>query len=208
VKRRISLPGNSGFTLLEILMVIALLGLLMSFAMPKLDRITRANVRTGVRRLGSLVKFCYDQAILTGKLHRIYFDLGDVKTKRKQDWKLEMALGDVLPEEQIKEELTGSSSSSSSSSSDAPVVQPFVAAAEAKKHYLPKGIKIVQVRSWRLGENKAIDSGSIAVYCFPNGFVDDATIYLQEDNKPKSTLFNIKTRSLTGRVDINAEAPK
>ncbi|MEZ4816255.1 MAG: prepilin-type N-terminal cleavage/methylation domain-containing protein [Bdellovibrionota bacterium] len=196
-----------GLTLIEILMVLALLGLLLSVGLPKIDRITRANVRTGVRRLGALVKYCYDQSVLTGKLHRISFDLADGKTASEQSWKLEMAVGDTLPEEQIKEDLTGSSSSSSESSEGSPsAIQPFVPAAEASKHYLPRGIQIVQVKSWRLGPNVALTQGPISVYCFPNGFVDDATIYLQEQGKPKSAYFIVKTRSLTGRVDIEAEA--
>ena len=187
-------------------MVLALLGLLLSVGLPKMDRITRANVRTGVRRLGALVKFCYDQAVLTGKLHRISFDLADGKAIN-QSWKFEMAMGDALPEEQIKAELGSSSSSSSDSSSSAPAAQPFVPAAEASKHYLPRGIQIARIKSWRLGENAFIEEGPIALYCFPNGFVDDATVYLQEQNKPKSTYFIVKTRSLTGRVEIDAEAP-
>lgn len=188
-------------------MVLALLGLLLSVGLPKMDRITRANVRTGVRRLGALVKFCYDQSVLTGKLHRISFDLGDGKAVN-QSWKLEMAMGDALPEEQIKAELGSSSSSSSSdSSASTPAIQPFVPAAEASKHYLPRGIQIARVKSWRLGENAFIEEGPISVYCFPNGFVDDATVYLQEQGKPKSTYFIVKTRSLTGRVEIDAEAP-
>lgn len=189
-------------------MVLALLGLLLSVGLPKMDRITRANVRTGVRRLGALVKFCYDQSVLTGKLHRISFDLAD-GTAANQKWSLEMATGDTLPEEQIKEDFGSSSSSSSSSdsSSSPSAIQPFGPAAEASKHYLPRGIKIVQIKSWRLGENVILDRGPISVYCFPNGFVDDATIYLQEQGKPKSTYFIVKTRSLTGRVEINAEAP-
>ncbi len=189
-------------------MVLALLGLLLSVGLPKMDRITRANVRTGVRRLGALVRYCYDQSVLTGKMHRISFNLADGKEVSEQSWKLEMAMGDALPEEQLKEEFGLSSSSSSSSEGETQsATQPFVPAAEAGKHYLPKGIKIVQVKSWRLGENAAITQGPIAVYCFPNGFVDDATIYLQEQNKPQSAYFIVKTRSLTGRVDIDAETP-
>lgn len=194
-------------------MVIALLGLLLSVGLPKMDRVTRANIRTGVRRLGALVKVCYDQAILTGKIHRIAFDLSDDKAaeKKPQSWKLEMAMGDALPEEQLKEEITGSSSSSSSSSEDpaakATAVQPYVPANDSAKHYLPLGIKILKIKSWRLGQDVELKKGPIAAYCFPNGFVDDLTVYLQESGKPKSNVFVVKTRSLTGRVDISTEEP-
>lgn len=201
--------SKAALTLIEMLMVVALLGLLLSVGLPKMDRITRANVRTGVRRLGSLIKFCYDQSVLTGKIHRISFDLGDAKSKRDQAWTLEMAQGDALPEEQIKEDFgeASTSSSSSSDSSTANVVQPFARASDASKHKLPRGIKIVQVKSWRLPPDKALRQGAISLYCFPNGFVDDATIYLQEQGKLNSTIFIVKTRSLTGRVDIDADAP-
>lgn len=193
-------------------MVVVLLGLLISVGLPKMDRITRANVRTGVRKLAALIKVCYDQSILTGKLHRIYFDMGDEKSKRAQSYKFEVAQGDILPEEQIKEAFgeappptSSSSSSSEEDANSAQVVQPFAPANDAGKHYLPRGIRIVKVKSWRLGEDTALDQGAISLYCFPNGFVDDATVYLQELGKPKSAIFTLKTRSLTGRVDIDAE---
>ncbi len=207
-------------TLIEIMMVIALIGMLISVGLPKLDQVTRANVRTSVRRLGALVKFCYDQAILTGKLHRIHVDLGGTyfddssnKVEREQAWTLEMAEGDVLPEEQIKAELIEDvqaqekQKKKDKDKNEKKTADAFVPAQDAKRHYLPKGIKIVSVKSWRIGENKSITQGDMGIYCFPNGFIDDASITLQELNKPKSVLFHIKTRSLTGRVDIDAEAP-
>ncbi len=207
-------------TLIEVMMVIALIGMLISVGLPKFDQLTRANVRTSVRRLGALVKYCYDQAVLSGKLHRIHVDLGGTyldknsnKVEKEQKWTLEMAEGDALPEEKIKAELLEDvqaqekQKEKDQEKNEKKTADAFLPAQDAKKHYLPKGIKIVSVKSWRLGENKGVTKGDIGIYCFPNGFIDEATITLQEFNKPKSVLFHVKTRSLTGRVDIDAEAP-
>jgi prepilin-type N-terminal cleavage/methylation domain-containing protein len=209
-----SFSSQSGMTLIEIMMVIALIGMLISVGLPKFDQLTRANVRTSVRRLGALVKYCYDQAVLSGKLHRIHVDLGGSyfdessnKVEKEQRWTLEMAEGDALPEEQIKAELVEDvqalekQKEKDKEKNEKKTADAFIPAQDAKKHYLPKGIKIVSVKSWRLGENKEVTKGDIGIYCFPNGFIDEATITLQEFNKPKSV------RSLTGRVDIDAEAP-
>lgn len=208
-------------TIIEIMMVIALIGMLISVGLPKFDQLTRANVRTSVRRLGALVKYCYDQAIISGKLHRIrvdlggsYFDESSNKVEKEQKWTLEMAQGDALPEEQIKAELIEDVQAQEKrkqqelEKNESKTADAFVPAQDAKKHYLPRGIKIVSVKSWRIGDNKQITQGDLGIYCFPNGFIDEATITLQELNKPKSVLFHVKTRSLTGRVDIDAEAPQ
>lgn len=207
-------------TIIEIMMVIALIGMIISVGLPKFDQLTRANVRSGVRRLGALVKYCYDQAVISGKLHRIrvdlggsYFDESSNKVEKEQKWSLEMAQGDALPEEQIKADLIEDIQAQEKrkqqeiEKNESKTADAFVPAQDAKKHYLPKGIKIVSVKSWRIGDNKKVTKGDLGIYCFPNGFVDEATITLQEFNKPKSVLFHVKTRSLTGRVDIDAEAP-
>jgi prepilin-type N-terminal cleavage/methylation domain-containing protein len=218
--KSLSFSSVKGMTIIEIMMVIALIGMLISVGLPKFDQLTRANVRTSVRRLGALVKYCYDQAIISGKLHRIrvdlggsYFDESSNKVEKEQKWTLEMAQGDALPEEQIKAELIEDVQAQEKrkqqelEKNESKTADAFVPAQDAKKHYLPRGIKIVSVKSWRIGDNKQITQGDLGIYCFPNGFIDEATITLQELNKPKSVLFHVKTRSLTGRVDIDAEAP-
>lgn len=194
-------------TLIEIILVLALLGLMLSSIVPKLNGISRASAKSGVRRFTGLVRYCYDQSILSGRIHRIVLEMN----KESQSWAIEMAIGDALPEETIKEDL-GIEDTSKSEKEKAELKaarnKGYQAASDSKKHVKPPGIKIVDVKSWRLGEGKSLKEGSISIYCFPNGFIDDATVTLQEAGRSSSPLYSIKTRSLTGRVDIEVESPK
>jgi type II secretory pathway pseudopilin PulG len=208
-KTKAAIKNNkSAITLIEIILVLALLGLLISSALPRINQISRANTRTAVRKIAALVKFCYDQSVLRGKLHRIVFDLG-TKDNPNQSWDIEVATGDILPEEQLKGEFAAANIKNAGNrqeTSKAPAA--YEAAEDSSRHKKPNGIKIVSLRSWRLPENEAIKEGGLAVYCFPNGFIDDATLSIQEDGRPQAPIWHIKTRSLTGRVDIEVtEAP-
>ena len=199
VQKNIRYLHSYGLTLIEILLVLALMGLLSTYAIPRLTQIARVSTRSGVRRFSALVKYCYDQSILTGKLHRINLDL----TPGNQQWSLEVANNDALPEEKIKQDIAGVSSSSAKGKKP----DTGFTALEGQSR-MPKGITVVNVKSWRLPENESATKGLMAIYCFPNGFVDDALVAIQEEGHPKAPIFNVKTRSLTGRVDINVEPAK
>lgn len=197
--------NKRGMTIIEIMLVIALLGLLLSAAIPRFNRITRENIRSGTRKYVALVRLCYDQAILTGRLHRISLNL----RPEHQSWLLEIAKTDKLPEEEIKEDLgTASASSASSTSSSQKPDTGFDDAKMSGSHVKPNGIRMVYAESWRLGDKKRITDGELAIYCFPNGFIDDSSIALQEDHGENNPLFILKTQSLTGRVKLEVVSEK
>lgn len=192
-------------TLIEIILVLALLGLMMSSVVPRLNNISRASAKSGVRRFAALVRYCYDQSVLSGRIHRIVLEMN----KESQTWSIEIATGDVLPEESIKEDLgiiDDSKDEKEKAAEKEARNRGFQAANDAKRHKKPAGIRIVEAKSWRLGEDKSMKEGILSIYCFPNGFIDDATVTLQEDGRSTAPLYIIKTRSLTGRVDIDVEA--
>lgn len=186
---------RSGLTLIEILLVLALMGLIANVAIPKLSQLAKVSTRTGVRRFGALVKYCYDQSVLSGHIHRIVLDL----SPEGQSWAMEVAAGDALPEEKIKEEITGKKTKTKSDKKEKDSTG--FSRVEGDRR-MPNGITMLYVKSWRMGEDKPVTQGKIALYCFPNGFIDDATVGIQEQGRKNAPIWTVKTRSLTGRVDI------
>jgi len=66
---------KTGFTLLEILVAIAVLGVLATVVVPNLwPARPRADRDAFITRLGSLVKFSWQNAIVTGKIHKVHFN--------------------------------------------------------------------------------------------------------------------------------------
>ncbi len=60
----------------------------------------------------------------------------------------------------------------------------------------PEGVKIVDVQSPRLGKRT---DGVVTIQFFPNGYVEPATIHIEDQNKNKFTFF---IQPLTGKLKI------
>lgn len=69
--------NQAGFTLVELVLVVLLLGLLASLTMPLLGRGNPGNLNGVARRLAGTVKYLYNEAAMTGLEQRLVFDLGD-----------------------------------------------------------------------------------------------------------------------------------
>lgn len=196
--RQTAKPGQRGFTLLEILMVIMLIGLLASAVVPNFTKVFRVSVQSSVRRYAALVRYTYDQAVLTGRIHRIVLNMDE------QSWKVEAAEAGALPLDKLKVGLMPEGLRDDDRVLNEPQFQ------KAKSDFvdaLPKGVALVEVSSWRLGtgSNASTNKGEVSIYAFPNGYMDEATVVLAEAGKELSQQFKVTTVPLTGRVKIESE---
>lgn len=67
--------GNRGFTLIELGVVLFLIGLFSLLLIPRLDRFGQGNLDASARRLRGTIKYLYNEAALTGREHRLVYDL-------------------------------------------------------------------------------------------------------------------------------------
>lgn len=66
-----------GFTLVEIVVTLAIVAISTAVVIPALNNITRADLRRSARGLSSTIRQCYDEAALSGQMQRIVFFVGD-----------------------------------------------------------------------------------------------------------------------------------
>ena len=67
--------ASRGFTLIELLVVIFLIALFSALVIPRLPTIDAGGPERGARRIAGMTKFLYNEAALSGKEHRLLFDL-------------------------------------------------------------------------------------------------------------------------------------
>lgn len=66
---------NDGFTLFEVIIVLALIGLIAAVILPSLRHSTKSAMSDGINHLSSQVKIAYNDTIFTGRVHRMVFDV-------------------------------------------------------------------------------------------------------------------------------------
>lgn len=68
-------PAASGFTLLEIMIVLAIVALMSVASVRGFRSITRADLRSSTAKVSGAIKLLFDRASTTGKHHRLVIDL-------------------------------------------------------------------------------------------------------------------------------------
>jgi len=181
-------------TLLEIMMVVALLGLIAASIAPKLKGVMRVSVQSSTRRFAALVRFSYDQAVLTGRVHRIVLNLDE------QAWSVEATQPGALPLDKARVGLMAESLREENRNSQE---AEFKAIPSTTVGNIPRGVQITEFASWRTGGlDKPLTKGTVSIYVFPNGLMDEAAVTLAEDGKDTFQSFKILTQPLTGRVKV------
>lgn len=66
---------TSGFTLIEMMVAIAVIGALITAASLTVKNLTRSDLRSAARRTSAAMRFAFDRATLTGSYLRLVFDL-------------------------------------------------------------------------------------------------------------------------------------
>ncbi|MFH1810867.1 MAG: prepilin-type N-terminal cleavage/methylation domain-containing protein [Pseudomonadota bacterium] len=66
---------RQGFTLIELGIVIALIALTTAIAIPSFNALSAAGLRTSSSMLAGMIREAYARAAITGKTHRVVFDL-------------------------------------------------------------------------------------------------------------------------------------
>lgn len=86
---RADAPGaaacSRGFTLVEVIVTLAIVAISTAVVIPALGNITRAELRRTARGLSSTIRQSYDEAALSGQMQRIVFVVGEASKQLDPD---------------------------------------------------------------------------------------------------------------------------
>lgn len=172
-----------GFSIIEILVVVTLIGLLVAIAIPSVNSLLGLELGKSANKVQGLIKDAYTRAALSNQVQRIIYDLDTDSI-----W-VEESASKVRLEKGEDEYLPGKSSAASKKSIFKPADDDL---GEAWKLSSPVKIKSVWVEHLR----EPAKSGKVAQYFFPGGTAEAAHITLVEENDEQG--LTVVVEPLTG----------
>lgn len=203
-----------GVTLVELLVVLAVVGGIMGLGVSMLGTLTHTKLKDEAMRLTSAIKYTYSQAGLNNAQYRLVLDLDSNEYYSEvtnspvvvESPDLDDSDG-LLPEEaqELAERYRAENDLFSEAETD-----PFnlnrrvtferVQDGVLQPRKLPDGIRIYKVHTPH--QRRPFESGKASVSFFRNGFQEQALIVLGDESGARYTLI---TEPLTGRVKIYSE---
>lgn len=185
--------NRSGFTLIEILIVIMLIGLIMGLGLPTLGVGLKVNIEKSAREMANTIRTAYDESVLKGTVYRIAIDLD------KNEYWVEAGSRDFLMLTQEQQDQERRRIDRMSSEERKKMGQPFTMAQSVtkRKQSLAHGVHFTDVMLQRIPD--PIKGGVAYAHIFPHGFVEKLTIHLKDDFDRESTLF---VNSVTGKSKV------
>jgi len=74
-------PGQAGFTLIEMMVVIVIIAMTAMIVIPRLPAPEATRLKNSARNLASGIRFLNDQAIVTKKVYRLHLNLTENSTR-------------------------------------------------------------------------------------------------------------------------------
>lgn len=169
---------NKGFTLIEILIVLALVAGLVMYAVPKLS--SGDQVRAAVRRLTVITKQAQTNARLSGQVHRLVISMPQDENEDHSYWveratkkDLSLAFSNDGDDDKKDDEAT----SETGFEMDEKTTR--------KKETLPSNFYFEDIE---FSEKDKVTEGKAYVYFFPQGLVTRAAIHLTNRKAIKWTI--------------------
>jgi general secretion pathway protein H len=223
-------PREHGFTLIEIMIVLVIIALVGSLGIRGFRSLARSDLRTSTTNLAGAMRFLFDRASTTGKVHRLVLDLensrywaevSDDKFFIPRDSESPEALSrredlEALEDEETRkkqeeaEKAAASSGSSSSSGSSFDLAKLEVGEFKPKRARFaafketalkPVTLKKAVLRSvYTPRVTEPITSGRAYIYFFPLGQTEPAIVTLSDPTG--ETIFSLVAHPITGRVRV------
>jgi prepilin-type N-terminal cleavage/methylation domain-containing protein len=181
-----------GFTLVELLVVVALIGLLGVFALPSVGNFFKVTLSSANRELASTIKETYNATAMVKRVHRLVFDL-----KENTYW-VESGPEDLQVATEASREVDERKKRfRREENGNAP--PPFVLETNItrSKISLPQGVEFDGIFTEYTSEE--ITEGTAYTHFFPHGVTEQTVIHLKDSSNHFATLV---VQPLTGRVRL------
>ncbi len=203
--------AQRGMTLIETTVVMLVIGISMTMAIPAVTNITAANLRASARKVSGSIRYGYDLAARKNATFRMVFDLD------KGAYWFESANAKFLMDKEKMEVSDGALDLDSNSRSKRFVTRSFIendqmwkpkaapafskfAGPMSKPVLLPDGVVFRSV--WVAHQESEVQTGQAYLYCFPSGMTERAVVHLMDEDE---NIYTLWVHALTGRVKVFPE---
>jgi general secretion pathway protein H len=224
--------SQHGFTLIEIIVVIAILALVAGLGVSGVRRLAMSDLRNSSAQMSGAIRYLFDRASTTGKVHRLVIDMNDGKywaevsddkfyvpheaeseteLRRREEKEVEEDEEKRRKEEERARDDQARGTSTASSSFDLSKLEigdfkPRRArfAAFSSLALKPVSVKKAKIRSvYTPRVTDALTTGRAYIYFFPLGQTEPAIVTLSDPKE--SAFYSLVVHPITGRVRIYNE---
>jgi general secretion pathway protein H len=206
-----SFPGDErGITLIEIIVVVAILALVMSVATPMVAGITLANLKSASGNVSGAIRYMFNTSAMNGSYCRMRFELqgtgylgecSDRPMYLARELETAGAEGEraVLDDEERVGKFGMDEEEMRMRESRKPRFSE-IKSSIMKKAKLPEGIRFEGI--WTGHQKDRFTKGQGYLYFFPGGYTERAYIHLADE---KGRIFTLIVAPLTGKVSVYNE---
>jgi len=206
-----------GMTLIEIMVVLAIVGMMSGAAVYGFRAIARSELRSSASKLAAAIRYCFDRAVTTGSYYRIVLDLDGNKywaehsedrmylSRDKEEGPGRGKAYDWEAAEKLKAEADAKEAERYASQSQVAGLEPPPKPKRAKfqtfKDAALPQIVLKRTRIFDLytpRQKEAYTSGRAYLYFFPDGHTERALVHLQDGD----AWYSLIVHPLTGRVEV------
>jgi general secretion pathway protein H len=188
--------SDSGFSLIELLIVIGILGLVGLIAIPGISNTFRFSVQSSARELATLIKDASNSAQVTGRIHRLVYDI-----KNQQYWVESSAEATLMKSDESiraeKERPKGLFAKDDEEEKKKNGGFRQEGLLTKKKRTLPIGVRFKDVFTEQ-SENP-ITEGLAYTHLFPQGMSEKSLVHLEDTSKNEISL---TVSNLLGRCSV------
>ncbi len=207
-----------GFTLVEILVVVAIVGLAMGASVYAFRSVAKSELRGSASKLAGAIRYCFDRAITTGSYYRIVLDLdGNKYWAERSEERMYLTAGkenspgrgqafDLQAEEQKRDEEDRKLQELSTSVGGAlvtidPPPKPKRAKFQTFKDTTLPQVKLKRARLFDVftpRQREPYVKGRAYLYFFPDGHTERAIVRINDGDD----FYSLVVHALTGRVEV------
>lgn len=178
--------NEAGFTLVELLVVVALMALIGTMAIPSISSVFKLSLGSTTRDIATTVRHAYNAALMTKKVHRLVYDL-----KEHRYW-VEVGPQQLLMDTEesrarsARAKKFGSKQEAAEGKDENAPTFSLASYVTRKKNDLPRGVELEDVTTEQTKD--PITEGLAYTHFFPHGIIEQTVIHLKDTSNHKATL--------------------